>query len=196
MKEHTAAYSDRFDAAVALAVNDFRSTVRKGTSVAYVTHLFAVTCLVGEYGGDEDQLIAAMLHDWLEDIEGADPEVLEARFGPRVRRLVEGLSDSVEHPKPPWRPRKEAYLAHLRGAPSDLKLISAADKLHNAQCIRRDFATVGTTVWSRFTAGREGTLWYYQQVAEALKNDWPHPLALRLSQEVTALQADAACNSR
>ena len=107
-----------------------------------------------------------------------------------------GLSDSVGHPKPPWRARKEAYLAHLRLAPPELKLISAADKLHNAQSIRRDLATVGGSLWSRFTAGREGTLWYYDQVAKAINEDWPHPLALRLTSEVNALLEDASCSLR
>lgn len=184
-------YGERLDAAVALALGDFRTIVRKGTTVPYVTHLFAVMSLVGEYGGDEDQLIAAVLHDWLEDVPGARVEVLEARFGPRVAAFVAGLSDSVGHPKPPWRARKEQYLAHLRGAPSDLKLISAADKVHNCASIRRDLAEVGPAVFGRFTGGREGTLWYYEALGEALSCDWPHPLAGRVIAEARALRHEA-----
>jgi (p)ppGpp synthase/HD superfamily hydrolase len=184
-------YTRRLDDAVAFALDAFRGRVRKGTRVPYATHLLAVTSLVGEYGGDEDQLIAAVLHDWLEDIEGARAEVLAERFGARVARLVAGLSDSTTHPKPPWKERKLAYLAHLRGEPEELKLISAADKLHNCACIRRDRAEVGAAVWARFTGGRDGTLWYYGAVVDALAAGWDHPLQRRLAQEVRLLHEEA-----
>jgi hypothetical protein len=108
-----------------------------------------------------------------------------------VRKFVEALSDSVGTPKPPWRSRKEEYLARLRIEPAELKLISAADKLHNCQCIRRDLAEIGPRVWDRFTGGRNGTLWYYAAVAEALAEGWEHPLGARLAAEVALLQADA-----
>lgn len=186
-----ARYSTRLDAAVALALDSFRTRVRKGTDVPYVTHLFAVMVTVGEYGGDEDQLIAAVLHDWLEDIPGASVEHLEASFGPRVAGMVRALSDSVEHPKPPWRARKEVYLAALRAEPPELKLISAADKLHNCSSIRRDLALVGDALWARFTGGQEGTLWYYEAVAAALGEGWDHPLLRRLQDEVQLLHRDA-----
>jgi GTP pyrophosphokinase len=188
----TSCYGERLDEAVALAVRDFRGVVRKGTSIPYLTHLFAVMALVGEYGGDEDQLIAAVLHDWLEDIPGARPEVLEARFGARVARLVRGLTDAETHPKPPWRERKERYLAHLLGAPAELKLISAADKLHNCIAIRRDLAAVGPAVFARFTGGRDGTLWYYDALGVALSTGWDHPLATRVQEEAAALRREAA----
>lgn len=186
-----ARYSTRLDAAVALALDSFRTRVRKGTGIPYVTHLFAVMVTVGEYGGDEDQLIAAVLHDWLEDIPGASVEHLETSFGPRVAAMVRALSDSVEHPKPPWRERKEGYLAALRAEPAELKLISAADKLHNCASIRRDLALVGEALWGRFTGGREGTLWYYEAVTAALGAGWDHPLLRRLQDEVQLLHRDA-----
>ena len=185
------AYSLRFDAAVALAVAAFRGKVRKDTTIPYVTHLFAVTAIVGEYGGDEDQMIAAVLHDYLEDIKGADANLIEQRFGTRVRRLVESLTDATTHPKPAWRPRKEAYVAHLAHEPAELKLISAADKLHNCSAIRRDLARLGPVLFDRFTGKREGTLWYYRSVAEALRNGWDHPLGTAITNEVRALHADA-----
>lgn len=187
----SARYSRRLDEAVQLALDAFRDKVRKGTEIPYVTHLFSVMCLVAEYGGDEDQLVAAVLHDWLEDVEGADPAELQARFGPRVTRLVLALSDSTTHPKPPWSERKQAYLAHLRQEPAELKLISAADKLHNCMSIRRDLEVVGDAVWTRFTGGRDGTLWYYGAVVDALGTDWSHPLHTRLAAEVHLLQEEA-----
>lgn len=187
----SAAYTPRLDAAVAMALDAFRGRARKGTSIPYITHLLQVLVTVGEYGGDEDQLCAAVLHDWLEDIEGARVEVLTERFGATVAGYVVRLSDSTTHPKPPWRERKERYLAQLRTEPPELKLISAADKLHNCQSIRRDHAEVGDALWRRFTGGRDGTLWYYESVADALADGWPHPLAARLRAEVAAMVAEA-----
>lgn len=184
-------YSRRLDDAVLFAMDAFRGKVRKGTDIPYVTHLLAVMCIVAEYGGGEDQLCAAVLHDYLEDIDGADPAVLEARFGPRVTRLVLALSDSTTQPKPPWRARKEAYLAALRDEPQELKLISAADKLHNCMSIRRDLEFVGPALWARFTGGRDGSLWYYREVVDALGHGWQHPLHERLRAEVRQLLTEA-----
>ncbi|HUH05325.1 MAG TPA: HD domain-containing protein [Kofleriaceae bacterium] len=182
-----ACYSRRLDRAIALATDAFRHTRRKDTDIAYLSHLFQVMVHVAEHGGDEDQLIAAVLHDYLEDIDGATSEGLEREFGPRVARLVAALSDATERPKPPWEDRKRAYLAHLRDAPAEVKLISAADKLHNAQSIRRDLELVGDQVWDRFTATREQTLWYYRELVEALAAGWTSRLLDRLRAEVDAL---------
>ncbi|MEM9071922.1 MAG: HD domain-containing protein [Myxococcota bacterium] len=184
-------YSERVDEALVLAASAFRTHIRKGSGVPYLTHLLQVMATVGEFGGDEDQLIAAILHDYLEDIEEASADDLEARFGARVRRLVEALSDSTVIPKPPWRARKEHYLAHLRDAPADVKLISAADKLHNARSILRDLQTLGDALWERFTGRKEGTLWYYAEVVEALAHEWTHPLLDELRGVVEAVHAAA-----
>lgn len=181
------AYSERFDAAVALAIDAFRSHYRKTTRIPYVTHLLSVCATVGEYGGDEDQMIAAVLHDWLEDVPGADPRVLEDRFGARVRMLVEALTDTVEHPKPPWRPRKERYLALLRDEPADVKLISAADKLHNVRSILRDHHDIGDAVFDRFSAKKHETLWYFRAVCEALGANWRHAVLDELRDAVADL---------
>ncbi len=169
----------------------FRTRVRKGTRIPYVTHLLSVMCTVGEYGGDEEQMMAAVLHDWLEDIDGATVDELHGHFGARVARLVHGLSDSVGHPKPPWRERKLRYLAQLRDEPAELKLISAADKLHNCNSIRRDLEFVGEAVWSRFSSGRDDSLWYYEEVVTALGHGWDHPLHRRLVADVEAMLREA-----
>jgi len=186
-----ATYTERFDRAVALAIADFRPIKRKASNVPYVTHLFAVTALVGEHGGDEDQLIAAMLHDWLEDVEGASPEVLERDFGPRVRRMVEALSDVVAvRPKPPWKQRKDAFLARIRHEGPEVKLVCAADKLHNVNTLRRDLSIRGLATLDRFNGGREGTLWYYAATVRALREGWSHLLLDELATTVAALHAD------
>lgn len=184
-------YTPRFDDAAAFAIAAFRGHKRKAGAVPYITHLFSVCALVGEYGGDEDQMIAALLHDWLEDIHGATEAVLRERYGDRVTRLVVALSDSgAPEPgklKSPWLPRKEAYLAHLRHAEPEVKLVSCADKLHNCQTIRSDHERMGNAVFERFTGRQDGTLWYYDTVCHALGENWDSPLLRRLRREVDAL---------
>jgi (p)ppGpp synthase/HD superfamily hydrolase len=181
-------YGPRFDDAMALVVHAFRPVRRKGTTIPYLAHLCAVYALVAEAGGDEDQQIAALLHDTLEDIPDVDREQLAARFGSRVARLVEALSDSVDTPKPAWRPRKEAYLSHLRHEPAEVKLISAADKLHNARAIVTDLRRDGPSTLLRFSGQAEGTLWYYEAVLEALGAGWDHPLLAELSASVADMR--------
>jgi (p)ppGpp synthase/HD superfamily hydrolase len=184
-------YSERLDDALRFVAHAFRHRVRKGTGIPYLTHLLAVMVLVAEHGGDEEQMLAALLHDYLEDIEGASTEEIDKRFGTRVARLVEALSDSTEHPKPPWEQRKRSYLEKLAREPAELKLVSAADKLHNARSLVRDFDDVGDALWERFTADRDQTLWYYKSVCTALGTDWEHPLLDELERTVAELCARA-----
>lgn len=165
----------------------FRHRVRKGSGIPYLTHLLAVMVIVAEHGGDEDQMLAALLHDYLEDIEGSSPSEIEERFGPRVTQLVLALSDAIERPKPAWEARKRRYIAQLAHGAHDLKLISAADKLHNARSLVRDYRLVGDALWGRFSASREQTLWYYKSVVEALATGWQHPLLSELEQSVDEL---------
>lgn len=180
-------YGTRLDDAIALAVDAFRHERRKGTSIPYISHLFQVMVTVAEHGGTEDQLIAAVLHDYLEDIEGSSEELLAERFGDRVAAMVRDLSDTTVRPKPPWAERKLAYLEHLRTLGPDVRLVSAADKLHNATTIRRDVETGGLEVFDRFTASMPRTLWYYRAVARALADGWDHPLVRELEGEVARI---------
>ena len=182
-----AGYSARFDDAAALAIDAFRHIIRKATGVPYVTHLLQVCVTVGEYGGDEDQMIAALLHDYLEDIEGSSEEELRIRFGSRVAQMVVELSDTVVRPKPPWRERKEKYLEKLRYKADDVRLVSAADKLHNCNSIIRDYGTIGEDVFNRFAGKKDGTLWYYREVVKALATGWQSPLLDELRQSVERL---------
>ena len=182
-----AGYSDRFDEAAALAIDAFRHILRKATGIPYITHLMQVCVTVGEYGGDEDQMIAALLHDYLEDVEGSCVEELESRFGSRVAQMVLELSDTVVRPKPPWRERKEKYLKKLRTKGDDVRLVSAADKLHNCNSILRDHRTIGDDVFNRFAGKKDGTLWYYREVVVALGEGWQSPLLEELRQSVARL---------
>ncbi|HEY7667818.1 MAG TPA: HD domain-containing protein [Actinomycetota bacterium] len=153
----------RFDDALVYASDLHRSQPRKGGHVPYVSHLLGVTSLVIEEGGTETQAIAALLHDAVED-QGGLPrlEEIRARFGDDVADIVLACTDSTEDPKPPWRVRKEAYVAHLPVARPDALLVSVADKVHNARSILLDLRSDGVGMFDRFTGGREGTLWYYR----------------------------------
>jgi (p)ppGpp synthase/HD superfamily hydrolase len=162
------AYSQRFDDALVLAHQLHIDQTRKGTTIPYISHLLAVTSIVIENGGSEDEAIAALLHDAVEDA-GGDPirSVIRDRFGATVLEIVEGLTDTDQTPKPPWRARKEAYIAHLGEASSSVLLVSLADKIHNARSILWDLRNEGDSVWSRFTGGKDGSLWYYRALVEA-----------------------------
>jgi (p)ppGpp synthase/HD superfamily hydrolase len=138
---------------------------RKGTDIPYVAHLLAVTALVLENGGDEDQAIGALLHDAAEDQGGLETlQEIRRRFGERVADIVHACSDSFEFPKPPWKKRKEDYLAHLETTGDDVLLVSMADKVHNARSILADLRQYGASTWRRFSGGRDGSLWYYRSL--------------------------------
>ena len=180
---------ERFDQALLLASQLHRTQVRKESGVPYVAHLLAVAALAIEHGADEDQAIAALLHDAVED-QGGQPTARRIRdqFGDRVHGLVWALTDTDVVPKPPWRARKETYLAHLRQAHADALLVSAADKVHNARCIVEDHAEVGAKLWSRFSGGRDGTLWYYRELAGIFKDRGPRRLSALLAELAAAMQ--------
>jgi (p)ppGpp synthase/HD superfamily hydrolase len=162
--------SRRFDDAVGFVLEKHRHQLRKGTEIPYVSHLLAVAAIVLEYGGTEDEAIAAVLHDVVED-QGGRPvlEQIRAEFGAPVADTVEGCTDAETNPRPRWRERKERYLEHLPGASASVHLVAAADKLHNLRAIIRDYRRIGEGVWSRFNSGRDGILWYHHSVLEQLK---------------------------
>jgi GTP pyrophosphokinase len=179
-------------AAAELAFRLHAAQRRKGTAIPYISHLMAVSALVLEHGGDEEQAIAALLHDAVEDCGAEQEAVILDAFGPRVAAIVRACTDADVIPKPPWRARKEAYLAHLEEAPAEALLVSACDKLHNARAILADLRAEGPRVFERFNAGQEGTLWYYAALAEAFQRLLPGRLAEELAREVAAMQAEAA----
>jgi (p)ppGpp synthase/HD superfamily hydrolase len=182
--------SERFSSAFEYAARLHAAQTRKGTPVPYVSHLLAVSSLVLEHGGDEDEAIAALLHDAVEDQGGAATagEIRE-RFGDRVAEIVLGCSDTDVYPKPPWRSRKEAHLERLRSAPASVLLVSAADKLHNARGTLSEYRQQGDKVWARFNGGREGTLWYYRATLDLLSGRAAGPLVDELSRVVADLEA-------
>ena len=161
------ALGPRLQRAFRYAAGKHAGQTRKQTAVPYLSHLMAVASLVLEAGGDEDLAIAALLHDVVEDC-GGTPILRDVgkKFGPRVAKVVEGCTDTVLDPKPPWRQRKEDYLRELKDADSDTRLVSAADKLHNVRSILMDYRQQGETIWSRFNGKKDGTLWYYRALSD------------------------------
>jgi (p)ppGpp synthase/HD superfamily hydrolase len=172
------ALTDRFSRAVDYARIAHAAQFRKGSNIPYIYHLLGVASLVIEFGGSEDQAIAGLLHDTLEDCGAAHAHVIRAQFGDVVANIVKDCTDGTaegkaSHTEPEakrrdWIERKLAYLAHLKTVSEQTLLVSACDKLHNARAIVQDMEDphVGTRVFDRFTGGRDGTLGYYQALAE------------------------------
>jgi GTP pyrophosphokinase len=162
--------SPRFEQALVYAAILHSGQARKGTSTPFISHLLSVAALVLENGGNEDEAIAALLHDAVEDAGGAPRlEDIRSRFGPIVAEIVLGCTDTDKSPKPPWKQRKEQYIAHLAHGSQSVKLVSCADKVHNSRSIVADLRELGDAVWSRFTGGKNGTLWYYRTLLETYK---------------------------
>jgi (p)ppGpp synthase/HD superfamily hydrolase len=157
----------RFEQALVYANRLHCKQTRKGGNVPYISHLLSVAALVLEDGGDEDEAIAALLHDAVEDQGGkATREVILNMFGLRVMEIVDGCTDADTIPKPPWQERKQQYIEKLRYASASVRRVALADKLHNARSIVKDLSIFGEATWEKFTGGKEGTLWYYRTLLE------------------------------
>jgi (p)ppGpp synthase/HD superfamily hydrolase len=183
--------SDKYVDALAYSFALHRAQVRKGSNVPYFAHLIGVSSLVLEHGGDETAAIAALLHDAAEDQGGREILVqVEQRFGPEVSAIVEACSDSLESFKPPWKERKSKYVEHLHLASPEAQLVSACDKLYNARAILSDYRELGESIWTRFTGGREGVLWYYEALANAFTIE--NPAVDELRRTVERLRAAVA----
>lgn len=182
----------RYIDALQLACQLHATQVRKGTAIPYVSHLLGVSSIALEHGATEDEAIAALLHDAVEDAGGRPTlAMIRERFGDAVAEIVDGCTDAYEEPKPDWRPRKEAYLAHLADASHSVRLVSASDKLHNARSILCDLRLHGPALWGRFTAGRDGSLWYYRALVLAFAEHGRTPLVDELDRTVSAIEVIA-----
>ena len=165
--------SERLSQALALAIEAHNGQFRKETTIPYIAHPMAVASIALEYGADEDQAMAALLHDAVEDGGAKYAEVIRSKFGDRVADIVNGCTDGVPDNngiKPPWKQRKESYIAHLKSAPDDVLLVSGSDKLHNARAIVSDLQNIGLGVFDRFSSSKADTLWYYQSLADIFKS--------------------------
>jgi (p)ppGpp synthase/HD superfamily hydrolase len=166
MSLQTLTLSENFKEAFNYAFMLHKNQIRKGTNVPYLSHLMAVAVLVLENGGDEEEAIAALLHDAVEDQGGLQTlEEIKRRFGERVSTIVEGCTDSFSIPKPPWRERKLRYLRNLTHASGSILKVSLADKLHNIHSMTHAYQEYREQIWERFRGGKDGTLWYYHQLS-------------------------------
>lgn len=161
-------HGSRLIEALGVAARLHARQLRKGTDIPYLSHLLGTCSIALEYGADEDEAIAALLHDAIEDVQPTEEaRAAVAEFGERVLHIVEGCTDSDSHPKPPWQARKQAHVAHVREADASVLLVSAADKLHNARSVVADLRRYGPSTWERFNGGRDGSLWYYRALVDA-----------------------------
>jgi GTP pyrophosphokinase len=168
--------SSRFSEALGFAAALHARQKRKVSGTPYVGHLLAVTAIVLEHGGPPVRA-----------------EILR-RFGSQVTEIVDGCTDTDVIPKPPWRARKEAHLAHLRTASESVCLVVAADKLDNSRSLLREFRSHGPSLWDHFRGGRDGTLWYFGAAIEALRHAAPAPLVDELDSVVSRLALAAKEN--
>jgi (p)ppGpp synthase/HD superfamily hydrolase len=189
LDESNVKLSPKFEEALVYATQIHGGQLRKKTQVPYIAHLLGVTAIAMEYGANETEAIAALLHDAVEDCGGAKRQrEIEEKFGYEVGEIVAGCTDTDQTPKPPWRERKENYLAHLKTASASTRLVSAADKLHNARAILHNLREEGEDVWERFNAGKEGALWYYRALVSAFREHGTGALVDELDRVVSELE--------
>ncbi|GCE14440.1 HD domain-containing protein [Tengunoibacter tsumagoiensis] len=178
--------SHRFEEAIIYAIQLHAQQKRKGSETPYIAHLLAVTSIVLEQGGNEDEAIAALLHDAIEDQGGETIRLeIQQRFGETVADIVSGCTNPLIRP---WRACKEVYIDHLRTASPSVRLVASADKLHNARSILQDYHQIGEELWARFTGGKEGVLWYYRSVTDTLLSQNITPLGIELNRVVTEIE--------
>lgn len=186
----TTKLSPRFHRAFTFAADKHAGQVRKASTIPYIAHFMGVASLVLEAGGDEDLAIAALLHDVVEDCGGMPMlKQVQRRFGKRVAQIVDGCTDAYVEPKPPWKERKDKYIARLKSEGPDTRLVSAADKLNNIRSILSDYRAIGESVWSRFNGGREGTLWYYRTLRDEFLREKPNRITRDFDLAVKELES-------
>ena len=185
----TTRLTERFEEALVFSTQLHASQKRKATNIPYIAHLLGVTSLVLEDGGDEDEAIAALFHDAVEDQGGEKTlDEIRRRFGERVAMIVQGCTDSYTLPKPPWRKRKDNYIDHLRRAIPEVRRVSLADKLYNARAILKTYRQIGEITWEPFNGGRVGTLWYYRTLVSIFKQTGDDYMTAELERVVSELE--------
>jgi (p)ppGpp synthase/HD superfamily hydrolase len=187
----TMSLTKRFDEALVFAAEVHNGQLRKGTAIPYIAHLLSVTALVLENGGSEDEAVAALLHDAVEDC-GVELKDISARFGPEVGCIVEACTDSFEkdpRKKAAWIVRKRNYLQRLAAEPRSVLLVSLSDKLHNSRAILEDYRIIGDKIWARFNASKEEILYYYESLLSIFQRmDCPGKLVDEFKRVVTEIE--------
>ncbi len=187
LKMPTTQLTERFEEALVYATRLHATQLRKASGVPYIAHLLSVAALVLEQGGDEDMAIAALLHDAIEDRGGdATREEIRRRFGERITAIVDGCTEIYAQPKPPWKERKLHYLQQLRSGSQEARLVSLADKLHNARSLLADFQSQGETIWKVFN--KQETLWFYEELLQIYQKFCPGSMLTELERIVRELK--------
>jgi len=165
IKEPLSVLSRKFESALAFANQVHAHQKRKDSGAPYFAHVIGVAALVLEDGGSEEEAIAALLHDTAEDQGGqAMLDEIAERFGKTIAQIVAECSDTLISPKPPWQARKENHINGLRTARPETIRIMLADKVYNSRNLLRSLQERGEIVWENFKGGRDGTIWYFQQM--------------------------------
>jgi len=180
--------SHKFDDALLVATRLHTNQKRKGTNIPYVSHLLAVSAIVLENGGNEDEAIAALLHDAVED-QGGAPVLKQIRnqFGDNVADIVDACSEKDIVPKPPWRVRKQRYIDEIAHMSRSALFVAIADKLHNVRTIMSEYRQCGDEIWKRFNAGKDDQIWCFNALAEAFMMVEEGPLAMEYFESVCEL---------
>ncbi len=185
-----AGFSPRLDAALAFAARAHRTQVRKGSDVPYIVHPVQVAIILLRHGFDEDLAVAGVLHDTVEDTEASADAIAET-FGAEIAELVSAVSEIKNDDageRRPWRVRKQEQLEHLARAGERTAALKAADSLHNVSATLAELRAVGPSVWARFNAGVDDSIWYYRAVAALCRGALgDHPLVRELEQTVEAV---------
>ena len=189
VKIATVKLTERFEQALVYATRLHATQIRKATGVPYISHLLSVTALVLEDGGDENEAIAALLHDAVEDQGGAATraEILKL-FGEQIVAIVDGCTEFDSLPKPPWKERKLRYLEQLHQGSASVRRVALADKLHNARSLLLDYRQQGEVMWSIFGAGREGILWFYHSLISLYRQRNLSPMVEELTRVIDELE--------
>lgn len=185
---NTLKLTDKFESALIYATRLHAHQTRKISGVPYIAHLLSVAALVLEAGGTEEEAIASLLHDAIEDQGGKSiREEIRQIFGEAVIAIVDGCTESDTYPKPPWKERKQRYLQNLRYASPAVRLVSLADKLHNARSLLADYRQYGSSIWTQFKAGQEGTLWFYRELQKTYSETGSDSLTAEFSRVIQEL---------
>ena len=182
--------TERIAKALALAVEAHDGQKRKGTNIPYIAHPLGVASIALDHGADEEQAMAALLHDAIEDGGQQYAKRIREQFGDRVADIVKGCTDGVPDAsgkKESWKLRKERYISHLQLSSDDVLLVSGSDKLHNARAIVEDLLRIGPAVFDRFTAPQEQTIWYYETLSDVFSSRGA-PVAKALSDTVQRMK--------
>lgn len=159
--------TEKFETALIYATRLHANQYRKVSNTPYISHLLSVAALVLEAGGTEEEAIAGLLHDSIEDQGGKQTrEEIRQLFGEQIVTIIDGCTECDTHPKPPWQERKNKYLENIRQASPSIQKVSLADKLHNARSLLSDWQQHGDIIWQQFKAGKTSTLWFYQQLLQ------------------------------